>query len=265
MIKVEKDFTNVPQILNSSNRRKAFNSNIKDKAFNHGKTLYKPHELKDRLHKIYNLKCVYCEDSLLNSPKHIEHYRPKDIYYWLAYSWDNLLLCCTSCNGSKGVNFKTINKKVDCDNVKFEYMHNLGKNYDDLEQPMLVNPEKEDVLKYLIFDREAQIFSKNDRVDYTIQNCNLNREELIELRKEILEDFILLINDYIVLFDKNNNLDKKTVVKIFIPVIRQFVNKCKKENKFYSFRYFILNNPDVFIENIPMQKIVKTLIKKLTV
>lgn len=104
MIKVEKDFANIPKILSSQNRKDAFNKNVKDKAFNNGKTLYKPNKVKARLHKIYNLKCVYCEDSLLNSPKHI--------YYWLAYSWDNLLLCYTSCNRSKGVNFKTINQKI---------------------------------------------------------------------------------------------------------------------------------------------------------
>ncbi|MEA2099101.1 MAG: hypothetical protein U9P72_03130, partial [Campylobacterota bacterium] len=90
MIKVEKDFNDIPKILNSKNRKDAFIQSLKDKAFNHGKILYKPQELKNRLYKIYNLKCVYCEDTLLNVPKHIEHYRPKDIYYWLAYSWDNL-------------------------------------------------------------------------------------------------------------------------------------------------------------------------------
>ena len=84
MIKIEKDFANIPKILQSKNREEAFDKNVKDKKFNHGKTLYKPDELKNRLHKIYNFKCAYCEDTLLNAPKHIEHYRPKDTYYWLA-------------------------------------------------------------------------------------------------------------------------------------------------------------------------------------
>lgn len=257
MIKVNKDFSDVPEILNSKNRKEAFEKNILDKAFNHGKTLYKPDELKNKLYEIYNLKCVYCEDTLLNSPKHIEHYRPKDIYYWLAYSWDNLFLCCTSCNGSKGINFETKNKKIDYNGEIFEKIHNLSDNYDKLEQPMFVNPEKENILKYLIFDNTAQISSKNDRVDYTIQKCNLKREELRILREEIVGDFINSINKHYVLFIKHGDISR------FLPDIETFINNCNKNKKFYSLRYFVLNNSNIFFDSVPIQKILKFYIKEI--
>lgn len=258
MIRVEKDFANVPDILNSDNRKEAFENNIKDEAFSHGKTLYKPDELKIRLHNIYNKKCVYCEDSLLNSPKAIEHYRPKDIYYWLAYSWDNLLLCCTSCNGAKGVNFDTRKNKVDYSNETFDNIHNLSNSYNSLEEPMLINPEKDDIIEDLIFNNQAVISSENDRVDYTIQTCNLNREELRILREEILEDFINSINKHYELFVKNGDISR------FIPDIEIFINNCNKTKKFYTFRYFILKNINIFFGDIPIQKIVKSLINKQT-
>lgn len=62
-------------------------------------------------------KCCYCEDDV--EPEHdpVEHYRPKSNvaadgavpsragYWWLAYSWDNLLYSCNCCNGHKGTKF----------------------------------------------------------------------------------------------------------------------------------------------------------------
>lgn len=257
MIKVEKDFDNVPSVLKWTNRKEAFNLNIKAKSFDNGKALYKVRSVQKRLNEIYYLKCVYCEDTLLNSPKHIEHYRPKDIYYWLAYSWDNLLLCCTSCNGAKGINFETLNQNVIYNNEFFEDIHNLSDNYDKQEEPLLINPEKEDILKYLVFDKKSLICSSNIRVDYTIETCNLNREELLILREEILEDFINSINKHYEFFVKEGGISR------FIPDIEIFMDNCNKEKKFYSFRYFILNNLEIFFDSIPIQRIVKSLVDKL--
>lgn len=263
MIKVEKDFDNIPDILNSSNRKEAFEKNIQDEAFNHGKSLYKPDGLKSRLHNIYNFKCVYCEDSLLNAPKHVEHYRPKDIYYWLAYSWDNLLLCCTSCNSSKGINFETANSKVEYNQESFDNIHSLGSTYDGLEKPKLVNPERDDILQEIVFNKDAEISSENDRIDYTITTCNLNRGELIKLRIEILNDFVQLVNDYYLQLDADKNVDKTSLIKSFIPLVRKFIEDCNKEKKFYSFRYFIINNIDVFFANDKIVKIINHLITNI--
>jgi uncharacterized protein (TIGR02646 family) len=45
-------------------------------------------------------KCCYCE-APLDANKEVEHWRPKSRYYWLAYSWDNLLLSRSFCNKKK--------------------------------------------------------------------------------------------------------------------------------------------------------------------
>jgi uncharacterized protein (TIGR02646 family) len=44
-------------------------------------------------------KCAYCE-APLRSPSNqpTEHFRPKARYWWLAWSWENLLLACSTCN-----------------------------------------------------------------------------------------------------------------------------------------------------------------------
>ena len=95
MIKVNKRFDNIPDILTlkpkrGNSRQIVFDENIKANKYIDTKNSYKVDSVQKRLNDIYNLKCAYCEDTLLNSPKQIEHYRPKDIYYWLAYSWEIL-------------------------------------------------------------------------------------------------------------------------------------------------------------------------------
>jgi hypothetical protein len=44
-------------------------------------------------------KCCYCE-KVEEQPKYrdVEHYRPKSQYWWLTWTWDNLLFACVDCN-----------------------------------------------------------------------------------------------------------------------------------------------------------------------
>lgn len=50
-------------------------------------------------------KCAWCEAAFLRKHAHLDHYRPKDIYWWLAWSWDNLLQTCSTCNTVKRQTF----------------------------------------------------------------------------------------------------------------------------------------------------------------
>jgi hypothetical protein len=44
-------------------------------------------------------KCAYCE-AITEVVAHgdVEHYRPKSVYWWLAYTYDNYLYACQICN-----------------------------------------------------------------------------------------------------------------------------------------------------------------------
>ena len=86
MRKIEKDLSAVPAILNSPNRIEAFLKNIDSSSFTYGRGLYKTKAVEEKLYEIYHLKCAYCERDISDDDKHIEHYRPKSRYYWLAYS-----------------------------------------------------------------------------------------------------------------------------------------------------------------------------------
>jgi hypothetical protein len=46
----------------------------------------------------YN-KCCYCEKREEQAKyRDVEHYRPKSTYWWLAWTWENLLFACVDCN-----------------------------------------------------------------------------------------------------------------------------------------------------------------------
>lgn len=256
MIKVYKDFDDIPKILKSSNRKEAFDKNILDSNYVDSKHRYKVGSVQKRLVEIYNLKCAYCEKSLLDAPKHIEHYRPKSIYYWLPYSWDNLLLCCGECNSSKGVKFPILNSMVQYKNETFEDINNLGNGYDKIEEPQIINPERDDILHFIKFDRSGIMFSDEPRVDKTIMICKLNRKELVQRRLVILTDLSQEMDAHLLYF-----IAKKDTSR-FIPTIQKFIEKLNTQNEFYAFRYFILNNTNIVSDNKFIIKILDRILKK---
>ncbi len=69
---------------------------------------------KDQLKTETGGKCAYCEaPATLVAYGDVEHYRPKSVYWWLAYSYENYLMSCTLCNQKyKKTEFPTMNRKM---------------------------------------------------------------------------------------------------------------------------------------------------------
>lgn len=63
---------------------------------------------KDQLLRETHNKCAYCESDITTvSYGDVEHYRPKSVYWWLAYVYDNYLASCAICNQRfKGAQFE---------------------------------------------------------------------------------------------------------------------------------------------------------------
>ena len=260
MIKVKKNFEDVPSILRSNNREDSFLENVKRENFEVGTKFYKVKSVQDRLKKIYSLKCAYCEKKLLDAPKHIEHYRPKDSYFWLAYSWDNLLLSCGECNSIKGVDFKVENSQISYGNEKFDDIHSLGLKYDKKEKPYIINPEKDDVLNYIKYRADGTIYSDDKRVEHTIEiACKLNRKELVEKREEIINDFVYKIEEHYTLFQINGDISR------FFPDVKLFIEKVVRESEFYSLRYYMIYNIEEFFENENIQKILEIALNRVKI
>lgn len=61
---------------------------------------------RDPLYAAQGRKCAYCERQQGLEGQPVEHFRPKNgtedggprHYYWLAWTWENLLFACTTCN-----------------------------------------------------------------------------------------------------------------------------------------------------------------------
>ena len=197
MIKIEKDLTDIPKSLvvadkeMTHNRRKeliAKGEYIYDNIYD---SRYKNHDIKDKLNKLYHHKCAYCEDHAEQT--HVDHYRPKKEYYWLAYSWDNLICSCPTCNQFKKNNFAIKGKKANPPKTTGD-LNDINiwssQKYDRQEKPMLLNPERDVLKNVFLFDMEGHIKGNNNsRADYTIEICHLNRKILVDARRKIVDDY----------------------------------------------------------------------------
>lgn len=195
MIKINKDFDDIPPSLLLDATHKKRGELIESKSYiqkSKYHKCYKDDDIQDQLASIYHNKCVYCEQKI--EQFHVEHYRPKSIYYWLAYSWDNLMLVCPLCNQSKTDSFpldgiaqeEPIIQYADTPDNRLLF-HNLIDSLNQKECPVLVNPEKEEPSAYIQFSRDGIMTACDRRYTRTIEICKLNRSFLHTERRKILD------------------------------------------------------------------------------
>ena len=230
MIKINKQKT-VPSDLNNAEANKEFNKNISAKKYV-GKNIYQ--KVKPDLEKLYNKKCAYCETNIsAGGFFHIEHYRPKNEYYWLAYSWDNLLLSCPKCNINKGHKFDINGTKIKYNSQILKDLHDKISVFDKQEQPKLINPQQisnNELKEQFSFNLKGEIKYKSERMEYTIDTCKLNRKDLKNARLKIL-------NNLKILYGLNDNK------KLALKYIKKIINKSIINNDEYiSWNFFLLEN-----------------------
>ena len=252
MRKIEKDLSVVPKSLYDNSTRNGKKTNRKRKILMCATSRYKKaydecykwNDIQTKLSSIYHNKCVYCEEKItrvnainLSGKEEIshtvEHYRPKSKYGWLAFSWDNLLWCCKKCTDIKDDKFDIRNAKVNYSPSFDSKMHCSTKLYNRLEQPKMVHPELEDIIDKLIFDVKGNISSTDDRVQYTIDCCGLDRDYLNIERKKLFDDLERKLED--AKAQNNQELIQSTVLK--------FKEESENmDNEFIAFRVWVLNN-----------------------
>lgn len=211
---------------------------------------YKADDIKQKLAEIYHNKCAFCEQKIEQFS--VEHYRPKkkkdrgdgqhhDGYYWLAFSWDNLLLACPKCNTPKSTHFDIGGNRATFSNTDDEIknINSLSSIYDVQEQPQFVNPEKEEPEGNISFCKNGNISSTDDRYIYTIKRCDLNREYLCDSRRVILNDFEQKVRSVFV--DCMSN--KIALMTNLERLMKEFIadsNNVKKE--YIAFRRYAIKN-----------------------
>ena len=254
MRKIEKDLADIPQSLVvaegqlTHTRRKDL---IKKGAYidsEANNSRYKLPDIKEKLENLYHHKCAYCENKVEQG--HVEHYRPKKLYPWLAYSWDNLIYGCPTCNQFKGIPFDIVGKRVAPPKITDDLTDIntwSSQRYDQLEKPMFLNPERDDLKDVFLFDMQGHIKGNNNpRADYTIKKCHLDRDFLVDERRKIINDFRnLLIAEYLKQNSKDAQKERLSVL------VESFVDSALDEtNPFTAYRKAAIAWIDDIIKDI---------------
>lgn len=258
MYKVIKDLSNPPSSLNSEETDRMREEIIRQRKYptevKKYNERYKQEDIKDALLKIYNKKCAYCEKSVADTFFPIEHYRPKSKYYWLAYSWANLLLCCHECNTYKGKKFEIeAGKEIEFDESDLKNIHNLTQRYNEIEKPLLINPELEDIEDKLIFNIETgKIESKDRRCQHTIACCKLDRCSANDNRHEIWKEFCDNLKAVMYRIklseDGKKHYDAYVELKALIRKFRE--DAFNPEKEYLTFRRYIIRSHKIFLSSL---------------
>jgi uncharacterized protein (TIGR02646 family) len=256
MIKIDKDIDDIPQSLipaftdifpdgripipckTTHKRRSELIENKEYIDNDNYNSRYKLNDIKEKLNIIYRGKCAFCEHKA--EQLHVEHFRPKKIYYWLAYSWDNLILACPTCNQYKGINFELNGAKCLFENneANLRNINNLSATYDLSEQPKMVNPEIVDPSNNIIFSKDGKIDSLESNLKYTITTCKLDRKYLNDERRKILDTFKNEMQAELV--NSKNEEEQRHAVAI---LVRQFIRLSKDlSNEYIAFRKYSISN-----------------------
>lgn len=260
MIKIQKDLTAIPSSLKADavsiakrpakttheRRMQVINDNEYPPASqsrNYDER-YKTDDIKAALNNIYHGKCAFCETK--SESMHVEHFRPKrGGYYWLAYSWDNLLLSCPTCNTNKSDVFPLAKGRTKVSFVNNGHnilnINTLSAGYDQSELPLLVNPETTTIaeLGTLVFTKDGNVSSNNPRMSKTITQCKLHRDALCQRRKRIWDDFCREIKCLALCHGQN----KVAFADSIKGIIMSFKQKAgDMDSEFLAFRKYVLTS-----------------------
>jgi uncharacterized protein (TIGR02646 family) len=189
---------------------------------------YKDVEVKKALEKLFHNKCAYCEgEAASQGPWDVEHYRPKGSvkensthsgYYWLAYTWDNLLPSCTFCN-QRHVDQPTWDEpvagpaagKLDQFPLLDEQDRAMAPDSPlSKEKPALLNPcIDQDCEAYFRYDIQGHILaaeSGSPRAERTIGLCHLERRRLRDARADLMVKVIKAVECHELAVSQNNEL-----------------------------------------------------------
>jgi uncharacterized protein (TIGR02646 family) len=161
--------------------------------FDFKSSIYGHNAVKTVLRTMQHDKCCFCEAKITHiSYGDVEHYRPKGGhqqnesdkltkpgYYWLAYTWSNLLFCCSLCNQQHKKNLFPLKNPAS----------RARSHHDDVaaEEPFLINPSVLNPQDYIGFRNEIpypidnHVYGKT-----TIAVLGLDRETLNETRRSKL-------------------------------------------------------------------------------
>lgn len=151
-------------------------------------------DIKEPLKRVMENKCWYCETKQLRSDNAVDHFRPKSMYWWLAFDYSNYRFTCTYCNSRrKDKEFGTSGGKQD-DFPLVNAKKRASRPGDDInaEIPLLLDPCEFDDPDVLWFDEiglpEVNPLCETDenvvRVQISTRLYHLDHSYLVTARRE---------------------------------------------------------------------------------
>lgn len=171
------------------------------RTFSFDSSIYGHGTVRDALNTAQYDKCCFCESKISHthvSYGNVEHFRPKagkqqirrgklerPGYYWLVYEWSNLFLVCDACNQQHKGNLFPLASP-----------HRRAQSHRDdegVEDPLLIDPQRDDPEAHITFKQEVAVSVDGSlRGETTISVLGLNREKLLDRRRDALNDLKLL-------------------------------------------------------------------------
>ncbi len=205
---------------------------------------------KNQLKKESNGKCAYCEaNTQVVAYGDVEHFRPKSIYWWLAYTYDNYLYTCQICNqiyksdnfSISGIKFpepilntnttdQAIEQLVgnispDPIDITINYSFQTYVNSHREENAHLINPYFDDPTDYFAYEaddvlEEVKIIAIKPQAQMHVKASEdfygINRIELKNARYDVFRIFRLLKKSYLVLTDEPIKRDTKKQIEFML-------------------------------------------------
>jgi len=184
-------------------------------------------ELKEFLSGLSYGKCWYSEAKEVYSYYHVDHFRPKSEYWWLAFDWKNYRLAGQVGNVNKRDNFKVKRNKARSPEDPIE---------DEIYY--LLDPTEEEDPLLLFFDEEGKAVPaeskgfNRERAEYTIQVLKLNYEPLKEARRSAWVKCKNLIDEIKKLYVAYSNEPSATIKTQIKEKIKQMKELLKPEQEF---------------------------------
>lgn len=261
MRKIDKD-TNVPVELIFVQDRIAQDLFEKKDNFS-WRTEHYSTPIKDKLKQIYNNKCAFCETKLTETDTEnkftVEHFRPKDYYYWLGAEWTNLFPTCVKCNNNKEDEFPLLieRDRIRKENAPFDNYGNLIRELCDAkhenflnEKALFLHPEIDFPEKYFKFEPSGKAIVNEMKLSTPFERAQaqkmidkfLKRPSAEEKRKEKIIKFKkrltkLLIKSIPIL---KQDYTKRDITLLFLDFFTDLLAQREKDAEFSLLGYYMI-------------------------
>lgn len=163
------------------------------------RAIYADTSVKESLVAMQHNKCAFCEAKPLHvSDGDVEHFRPKGGvrqsdddplqqpgYYWLTYTWENLLFACERCNRRHKKNLFPL---IDPSRRSTSHRAPIAN-----EAPIFIDPSAEDPEQYITYREHVPVaIDGNIRGERTIEALGLRRAYLNADREKHLANLRIL-------------------------------------------------------------------------